>query len=220
MTTLPSLTILIPTLGQREQSLRRLLRVLLPQTEPHNGRVQVVGWFNNGQPPLGEIRDGLVDACTSDYVAFVDDDDTVPGYYVAEALKALESWPDKLGFPVELYVRGRLQETCDQSLRHTGWYRDASGVLCRDVVHIAPLRREIAAAGRFAVAGAGRAEDIAWVEQVRPLLHSEQYIPAVMYHYLYSPAVSAWRRPWRIARGHTRPAITHPHFRWHPASDP
>jgi hypothetical protein len=220
VTALPTLTILIPTLGQRETVLRRLLGILLPQTEPHNGRVQVMGWFNNGQPSLGEIRDGLVDASTTDYVTFVDDDDVVPGYYVQEVLRGLEHWPDKLGFPVELYVRNRLQETCDQSLRHTGWYRDARGVLCRDVVHIAPVRREIAAAGRFAVAAAGQAEDIAWVEQVRPLLHSEHYLPAVMYHYLYSPRSSAWRAPASITRGHPRPTVDHPHFRWHPASDP
>lgn len=221
MTAAPSLTILIPTLGQREHLLLRLLDVLLPQAAPYGGRVQVMGWFNNGQPTLGEIRDGLVDAAATDYVAFVDDDDLVPGYYVAEALAGLEGWPDKLGFPVELYVRGHLRETCDQSLRHSGWYRDPiTGVLCRDVVHIAPVRRTIAAAGRFAAAAAGQAEDYAWVEQVRPFITTEQYLPTVMYRYLYSPRASAWRNPRAIAPGHTRPTVDHPCFTWHPGSDP
>lgn len=218
-TTAPSLTILIATLGQRGSLLLRLLGVLLPQTEAWAGRVEVLAWLNNGYPPLGEIRDALVDAATTDYVVFVDDDDLVPAYYVQEVMEALEARPDKVGFPVDLYVRGRLREVCDQSLRHADWYRDPAGVLCRDMVHIAPVRREIAAAGRFAVAAAGQAEDIAWVKQVRPLIKTEQYVTRVMYHYLYSPAGSAWRRPGMITGGHPRPAVDHPHFRWHADSD-
>jgi hypothetical protein len=120
---------------------------------------------------------------------------------------------------VELWVGGRFREVCDQSLHHTGWYRDPGGVLCRDIVHIAPVRRTIAAAARFAVAGPGEAEDVAWVEQVRPHIRTEQYIPTVMYQYLYSPRGSAWREPGRVTSGHTRPRIDHPHFRWHPDSD-
>lgn len=215
----PSLTVLIATLGQRQTLLQRLLAVLLPQTEDCGGRVEVLAWFNRGQPPLGEIRDGLVAAATTDYVVFVDDDDLVPGYYVSEILTGLESRPDKVGFPVELWVRGRLREVCDQSLRYTGWYRDVGGVLCRDVVHIAPVRRTIAAAGRFAAVGPGKAEDYAWVEQVRPLIHTEHYITRIMYQYLYSPRQSAWRNPASIRPGGDRLTVEHPHFRWHPDSD-
>lgn len=213
----PTLTVLIATLGQRRISFLRLLSRLLPQTVDWSGRVEVMAWFNNGTPSLGEIRDGLVTAATSDYVVFVDDDDLVPDCYVSEILTALEAWPDKVGFPVELFVGGRYRETCDQSLRHTGWYRNQSGLLCRDIVHIAPVRRSIAAAGSFAVVAAGQAEDYPWVEQVRPLIHTEEYIPAPMYRYLYSPRTSAWQRPGRITGGHHPPPVDHPHFRWHPA---
>ncbi|MEV2236697.1 glycosyltransferase family A protein [Micromonospora sp. NPDC049891] len=214
----PSWSILIPTIGQREVLFRRLLDVLLPQLDPFGGRVRVLGWWNNGSPTLGEIRQALVEAAGTDYVCFVDDDDMVPDYYVAEIVRALESEPDHVGFKVDYFVEGQLREVVDHSLRYRRWYRDANG-LYRDFTHIDPLRRDLALRGDFRRRHRrGRAEDRPWVKQVRPYVHTEEYVDKVMYHYLWSEHVSAWQRPEKIRQGFRRPQVDHPHFVWHPES--
>jgi len=211
-------SILIPTIGQRADSFARLMDVLLPQLDPYAGRVRVLAWWNNGDPPLGDIRQALVETAGTDYVCFVDDDDLVPDYYVAEVVRALESRPDHVGFQVGYHVDGVLREVVDHSLRHRRWYRDAGG-LYRDLTHLDPLRTDLALRGDFRRRmRRGRAEDRPWVKQVRPHVATEEYIDKVMYHYLWSEAGSAWQNPDRIRQGFTRPDVDHPHFTWHPES--
>ena len=218
----PSWSILIPTIGQREALFLRLLDVLLPQLDEFAGSVRVIGWRNDGQPSLGEIRDGLVDAAGragSEYVSFVDDDDLVPEYYVAEVMAALATRPDHIGFLLEYSKNGVVAELVEHSLRWRKWGRSAAGVLYRDLTHVDPIRTTIAQRGRFAAARAKRAEDRVWVRQVRPHLATEVYLDKIMYRYLWSPETSAWQAPERIVRGGPRPAIDHPHFSWHERSD-
>lgn len=217
MPELPTWTILIPTVGQREPLFRRLLSVLLPQVEPHAGRVRVLAWWNNGRPSLGTIRQRLVQAAETDYVSFIDDDDLVPGYHVAEVMQALTSGPDHVGFKLEFSVDGDVREIVDHSIRHPGWGRGKTG-LYRDLTHIDPIRTALALRADFQVARAGKAEDRAWVKQVRPHVQTEAYIDRVMYHYLWSPNGSVWRNPGQLETDFVRPDIDHPHFSWHPES--
>lgn len=217
--TSPTWTILVPTLGQRGPLFRRLLDVLLPQLDEHDGRVRVLGWWNNGSPSIGEIRDGLLAAAESEYVSFVDDDDLVPEYYVAEIVNALASRPDHVGFKLEYTTNGEYREVVDHSLRWGKWGRSADGVLYRDFTHLDPIRAPFARAGSFARARAGRAEDRVWVKQVRMHLVTETYIDKIMYHYLFRDDTTAWARPAEIARMSGRPIVDHPLFSWHPMSD-
>jgi hypothetical protein len=213
----PSWTILIPTIPQREASFRRLLDVLLPQLAAHP-QVRVLAWRNVGDPPLGELRDGLVDSAGTDYVSFIDDDDLVPEFYVAEIVQALAERPDHVGFQLEYTTdqHGHLgREIVEHSLKWRRWSR-VDGVLCRDFTHLDPVRTEFAQRGRFAVARPRRAEDRVWVKQVRPYLGSEVYIPKIMYHYLWSQAGSSWERPHELAPATgPLPAVDHPSFSWH-----
>lgn len=216
----PTWTILIPTIGQREALFRRLLDVLLPQLDEHAGRVRVLAWWNNGRPTLGSIRQGLVEAADTDYVSFVDDDDLVAESYVADIVHAMATGrPDHVGFQVQYYSEGVPAGLCDHSLRHRRWYRRPDGLLCRDFTHIDPIRRDLALRGNFRGVRPGRAEDRAWVKQVRPFVRTEEYIDKVLYHYLWSADVSAWQRPDQIQRDFERPPVVeHPYFAWHPGS--
>jgi hypothetical protein len=216
--TLPTWTILVPTLGQREHLFARLLGVLLPQLDEHEGRVRVLAWRNNGQPPISEIRDALLAAAGSDYVSFIDDDDLVPEYYVAEVVRALAERPDHVGFKIEYSTDDQHREIVDHSLRWGKWGRTHDGRLHRDVTHIDPVRTDIAVLGRFRVRP-GRAEDRVWVKQVRRHLATEVYIDKIMYYYLYREDTTAWREPEAIKHVAGRPVIEHPHFAWHPGSD-
>lgn len=214
----PTWTILVPTLGQREHLFLRLMGVLLPQLDAHEGRVRVLAWRNNGQPSISEIRDTLLETAGSDYVSFVDDDDLVPEYYVAEVVNAIATRPDHVGFRLEYSTDDQHREIVDHSLKWGGWGRTHDGKLFRDVTHIDPVRRDLAVRARFAVRR-GRAEDRVWVRKVRQHLATEVYVDKVMYFYEWRENVTAWQRPDEIVPVYGRPEIDHPYFSWHERSD-
>ncbi len=217
----PTWTILIPTIPQREHLLLRLLDVLLSQLDEHDGRVRVLAWRNHGEPRLAEIRDTMVDDAGSDYVSFIDDDDIVPEYYVAEFVQALASRPDHVGFRMHYSSSPVDFEIVEHSLRWPKWGRSSEGMLYRDFTHIDPIRTDIARQGRFALARPRRAEDRVWVRQIRPRLSSEVFVDKIMYYYEYRAELSSWQDPPDPGGYYApRPQVEHPHFRWHPRSDP
>lgn len=213
----PTWTILIPTIGQRAASFRALLDRLLSQTEPYAGRVRILAGFNNGSPPLPELRQRMVEAVATDYLSFVDDDDMVSPDFVSAVMSALEQRPDYVGFQVNYFADGRLRGVIDHSLRHGGWREEKNPYRwLRDITHINPIRSEVAKAARFDVVAGGQVEDRPWVAQVRNSgsLKVETYIPRPLYDYLWSRRGSAWQKPDKIRQGIARPAISHPHFSW------
>ena len=218
-------TILIATLGQRRELLRRLIDALMPQVDAADGQVKVLAYWDNGEVSLGAKRQALLDAVDSEYVSFVDDDDMIAADFVPAILEAMASKPDYVGFEVGVWKNDRRYRLSDHSLRHGGWGRSGE-VYLRDITHINPMRTKIAQTATFA-APRGAAEDRAWVDQIRAggLLQTEVVIDRVLYDYLWVPADSAWRAPadkvsaldpagraWRL------PPVSSPHFAWHPAS--
>jgi hypothetical protein len=215
----PTITFLIPTIPGRQDDFLRLLDRLLPQLDEHEGRARVLAWRNTGEPRLAELRDRLLADAGSEYVAFIDDDDMVSEDYVDSIMAALIERPDHVGFQVAYCVDGEFREVVEHSLTWKRWHRSGSQ-LVRDFTHVDPIRRDLAQRGRFAQAPAGRAEDRVWVKQVRPFLHTEVYVPRVLYTYLWSDKTTAWQRPERAAgNGSERPTILHQWFDWHPDSD-
>lgn len=217
----PTWSILVPTLGERRPLFERLMRGLLYQLDPYEGRVQVVAWYNDGSPPLPEIRHRLVNDCTSDYVSFVDDDDLVAPDFVQQVMTALDGRPDYVGFQVQCYSDGRPTGIAYHSLKYGRWTNER-GRFFRDISHINPMRTSVARTADFRRARQGRAEDRIWVDQVRRsrLLRTEVVIDRILYHYLYSTSRtggvgSRWERPHLITPGRTgRSALVHPQLIW------
>lgn len=221
MTAAPLWSILVPTLGERRPLFERLVSLLLPQLGPHDGRVRVVGWFNNGSPPLPKIRQQMVETAGSEYVSFVDDDDLVTSDYVAEIVRALDERPDYVGFQVQCYSDGAPIGVAYHSLEFKRW-RNLPGRFERDISHLNPIRTQLALRANFAATRAGRAEDRAWADQLRRarVLKTQTVIPRILYHYLYSTnrtsgLGSRWQDPGRITRGE-RATVDSPHFTWSP----
>lgn len=214
----PTLTVLIPTLGQRERKLEGLLNVLLPQTEVYGGRVRVLALWNNGEYSVPALRQALVDATITDYMCFLDDDDMVPKYYVSEIVRALEYRPDYVGWIVQYRPGNDHARLCYHSLQHGGWF-ERDGSLYRDLSHINPIRTNIARRVDFRKARRFKAEDRVWVDQVRNLktVRREVYIDRVMYYYRYSHTESdTWRYPRRIQKSGFKPLnVQHPNFSWY-----
>lgn len=212
----PTWTILIATLAQRAARFERLLQQLLPQTEPHDGAVTVCAYYNHGDQPLGDIRQALVDHATSTYVSFVDDDDELPDYHVAEVMSRLDGVVDYVGWQMQCYVDGSPLKPTYHSLRYPRWYDDRRGYY-RDVSHLNPIRTELARRADFR--RGAPPEDVSWSDQVRPHVKTEAYVDKVMYHYRSSPGDSTWNGGGIQEVWHLRPTITHPNFSYHPGSD-
>lgn len=212
-------TILIPTIGRRAASFHRLVGELLPQVEPHPG-VSVLALWNNGERPLGVVRQALVEAADSEYISFVDDDDHVPGYYVDEVVAAIElapEPPDQVGWRMQCIADGNALKPTFHSVRYTGWYDDDAGYY-RDHSHLNPVKRELALRVNFQ--RGDPPEDVSWATQVRGLIHSEVMIDEskIMYYYHASSGDSTWRPGSVTAEGHARVEVEHPRFRYHPWS--
>lgn len=221
--TAPTWTVLVPTIPARATLFARLMDRVLPQLDEHEGRVTVLAWRNTGNPHLGALRDAMLHAAPGEYVSFIDDDDLVPDYYVAEIVKAIAGRPDHVGFQLEYTTSAGGERTgreiVDHSLRHGRWHRNVEGQLVRDLTHIDPIRRTLALAGQFARAKRGRAEDRMWVKQVRPRVRTEVYIDKIMYHYEWSHEGSSWGPDRKVvAVPGPMPLIVHPYLFWHPLS--
>jgi hypothetical protein len=221
----PTWTILVPTLGERRALFERLMTGLLPQLDPHEGRVRVVGWFNNGKPSLPEIRQRLVTGTTSEYLSFVDDDDLVAPFFVSEVLAALETRPDYVGFQVQCYSDGAPTAVAYHSLEYRRW-RNLRGRHERDISHINPMLTSVARQADFRRTRRGAPEDRAWVDQIRrgARLRTEVVVPRILYHYLYSTSRapgqgSRWETHHKIHQSAERATVTSPYFTWSPHAD-
>lgn len=211
-------TILVATLGQRQERFKRLLDGLMPQVERAAGQVNVLAYWNNGERPLAEIRQALVDEADGTFVSFIDDDDVVADTYVSQILETLCDDIDYVGFQLQCYVDGVRLKPTYHSLRYDQWYDDARGYY-RDVSHLNPIRRELALKADFR--RTTPPEDVAWADQLRGLLKSEHYVDDVMYHYYSSSYDTTWRpgsvQAPRVGQ-YFRLAIDSPYFRYHPES--
>jgi len=113
----PTLEILIPTVPKRASHLARLVCQLASATthiSSADGTVRVTisseESERNGGDPVGVRRQRLLEASRSEFVAFVDDDDSISLRYMTDVLHAINN--HKLAFggllPVAVALWGRL----------------------------------------------------------------------------------------------------------------
>ena len=181
--------VLIATIPHRHEKLCGLLAHLDAQALPGFGALVC---RDNLEHTTGQKRQALLDAAQARYVSHVDDDDWVPGDFVARILAALEQDPDYVGFPIRYTEEGLDTVPVEHSLRHRGWFNYHDRLL-RDISHLNPMRRNLAKLGRFDYHGSsGRptayGEDSYWAQQIRQTrrLRTEAWIGVPMYHYRFS----------------------------------
>jgi glycosyltransferase involved in cell wall biosynthesis len=157
----------------------------------------------------------MIVAAVTDYVSFVDDDDLVAPDYVPEIVRAIDQWPDYVGFQVQCYSDDAPTAVSYHSLEFDRW-RNLTDRYERDISHLNPIRANLARMANFAKAG-NRAEDRSWADQLRRTraVNTQVVIPRILYHYLYSTGGSRWQVPKTIRPGE-RSAIVHPYFSWSP----
>lgn len=206
-----TLSILVATVGRRNQQFLDLMEDLTKQAE--RWPIEIIAYWNNGELPISEIRQQLLEEATTDYVCFVDDDDTVPVYYCDEIMWALGK--DYVGFEVQLFEKDRLMPRVFHSIKYGVWHDDDYGYY-RGVTHLNPIKREIALKAKFTGDEAGEDED--WARMVTPYVRSENYIDKIMYYYRHDADETLFGGAHKKRQTYERPDFRHPQFKWHPKS--
>lgn len=190
-----TLSIMVPSLTWRAEKRKRVLdeinRQINALEEP--ARVEVLVCVDQGEVPIGAKRNRMLDAAMGEYVAFVDDDDMVPEYYVRELLETIErSRPDVVSWwgvitkdgrdpTVFVHSRGRRIGTASSALRVSA---------TNPPNHLNAVRRDLAVKARFPD-HQSYSEDWAYAERLGKLLQTEAFIDKCMYMYLWDTTDSA-----------------------------
>jgi len=120
--------------------------------------VEVLSHIDNREMPTGEKRNKLMERAQGEYIAFVDDDDSVSSDYIDSICAALATRPDAVGIegviiyiPPTISVDGSTiaQAPFIHSIECGGWYAGGDGVFYRTPNHLNPVRRDIALSVRF-----------------------------------------------------------------------
>lgn len=169
--------ILIPTVESRTDKLCRLLEVLWPQL---GDGVEVLVFRDNMEHGVGYKRNHLIASADADYVSQMDDDDLVVPDFVS-TIRPLMDGVDVVSF--DLNVNGEPNYR-DFLVRHSirlapVWHSQGRD---RDLGHICPIRRELAAQAKF---GEGWGDDDVWVDHLRRLniVSTEHRIDRRLYEY-------------------------------------
>jgi len=194
------LSILIRTIVGREEKFDSLVNSLFSQgnfvetkggwVDVHKG-VEILFEKDNKEISVGAKAQKLIERAVGILVCFIDDDDSVPSYYIDEILKALKSKPDLdcIGFKIE--CRGTnpngMVELASASNQWDDWADNKGGFrYVRTIYHKSPVRRFHAIIigyndMRFA-------EDADYSKRLKQsgLLDIEVFIDKVMYLYNYT----------------------------------
>lgn len=182
------LSICISSLNSRHATLQRLVQQL--QTQARSDEIEILIAADERRHPTGSKRNRLVAAAVGAYVVHIDDDDMVATDYVPKVLAAIDA---NLGVDVIL-LRGRRTHAggaavvFDYRLGGVEGEVDAHGVLWHNPAHLCPVRVDLAKAVPFEEIWF--AEDIRWLEQLKPLLKTAARAGApneVLYNYLWEP---------------------------------
>lgn len=174
----PTWDILMCSIPHRDEMLTDLLNELGRQYQPG---VNILVCRDNIDLEYGDKCQKLLEAATSEYVSFLDDDDWIEPDFVQVIRRALEQHPDYVGFNVDFTEDGVKQVPVVHSLQHNGWV-DNPEALYRDIVHFNPIRRDLALQSRWA---GGCGADRHWADGLRNLgcVKTEVYIDRELHHY-------------------------------------
>lgn len=195
------LSILIPTLADREVLVKKLLANLSSQTgivnyllfesvyqmrEGRNDLIQILSLTDNKEMSIGEKRNKLLQAAGGECVCFIDDDDEVSENYISLLLEAVDSGCDCASLKGMYSVDGVDDGIFEHSLKYNEWSTTNNEIKYER--YPTPLNMiKASIAKQFTFPDITHGEDHAWSKELHEsgLLKTEYYIDEVIYFYRY-----------------------------------
>ena len=112
------LSILIPSLHSRTDMFCELINVLHKQK---TDEVEIISLIDDGEMSIGAKRNELVRVANGDYIAFVDDDDSISKNYIYNLLKGIEQGFDCCSLRGVITWDGERPELFEHSIKYKEW---------------------------------------------------------------------------------------------------
>lgn len=175
------LSILIPTLPERYNYLKRLQNILYPQVSNFPDQVEIKIHDAGRHMSTGAKRNALIANSAGDYFVQVDDDDHVPMYYVDELMKAIALNPDVITFIGHMTTDGGNRQNF--TIKLGSRYETVNNHHYRYPNHLCCYKRSVV--GHIPFPDITVTEDFQWAQRVQQLglLKTEIHINKEMYFY-------------------------------------
>lgn len=204
------ISILIPTLPQRATYLAKLMKQITDQLGPVKGTmevrkpgytlqsqlfgdVEVLTCLDNKRLKVGHKRNILKVSAAGQYMAYIDDDDTIANDYFATLLPHCNGANDLVTFRAIMYVNGKPFVNVDYDPKHQ---RDYDGPAQRQVNgrinlgwayrvpnHLMVWRTSLARVVDFPNISFG--EDGQWAQRMKSKARKVHKLDKVLYHYMF-----------------------------------
>ena len=177
----PKLSVLIPTITEREAEANALFRSLEKRVASRG--VEILMLRENKLCGIGEARNKLLRAASGRYITFLDDDDALLEGYFSLVLAAVEGDADVITYDQHAVVdgaEGRIH--CRLGHEHEPFC--PGGVAKRPPWFWCAWRRELACA--YEVPQVRRNEDVLWLRHLWMEAETEAHIPQVLHRYNFS----------------------------------
>lgn len=178
------LSILICSVKQRQDLLKRLLESLQKQKTPE---IEILTEVDDGNIKIGKKRNMLLEKAKGDYLCFIDDDDLVSEDYVKKILSAIHNNPDCCSLEGIYTVDGKNPTRFIHSVDYNKWEtvtENGETVYLRCPNHLNAVKRELAVIVGFKDE-LSQGEDRDYSERLLPLLKTESKINGSIYKYLF-----------------------------------
>jgi len=175
-----ALSILTPSIPSRADRLAKLTAAIADQIG--DMPVEHLVFIDNKRRTIGEKRDNLLRLANGDYIAFVDDDDTILPGYVDRILQAIEQNPDVITFEQNAYFDGvKYRVSFEHGKPNSELLPDVLNT--RAAWHVCAWKRSLALRSRFPWIQYG--EDWAWAEPLNALKLEQWHFfePLHEYHF-------------------------------------
>lgn len=196
------LSILIPTLPERQDKLDELLQLLRKQTHilttdytegedyfirrEYNPLLEILILSDKKKYSIGWKRNKLLKEAEGEYIAFVDDDDLVSDNYITLLMEGINKGVDGCSLLGEYYVDGVFDGFFEHSIRYNAYKTTDNKIKYeRYNNHLNCIKTSIAKKFKFPEKNHG--EDTDWATQIfkSGLIKTEHYISEVIYYYNY-----------------------------------